>query len=287
MKNFYKICLLMFCCTQAQQSMADVQISNLNNNYGYINKIHNITNDKDIQNRIRALLGGSDYVNFTQNFENFGAPYQLHDGGLYYEGWKNNKYLKNTSSIVVYPDGRLYISFFLPESNTLKYFTNDKNYANTLHPAIGVFKRQLGKNVNVTFATEYANVLLDRNSSSRATKVVSTSSTPSAPDATDQQALKTVAASIWNDSLASGWDMNVDVGNVLSDATGQILTCSQSFALVPKPAGFLPGWFYLAKNAGSVVYYFSGLKQNTTYKACVSAAALNYRSAIEMASLGI
>ncbi|MEU9190582.1 hypothetical protein AB0D14_39940 [Streptomyces sp. NPDC048484] len=54
-----------------------------------------------------------------------------------------------------------------------------------------------------------------------------------------------MAASIWNADLAAGWEMNSDVADVLSQATGQILQCSEVFALAPRPPGFLPGVGYL------------------------------------------
>ncbi|MFJ1531002.1 hypothetical protein ACIOFV_21680 [Streptomyces mirabilis] len=53
--------------------------------------------------------------------------------------------------------------------------------------------------------------------------------------------LREVAASIWNADLAASWNMNPDVADVLSQATGEILRCSEAFALVPRPPGFLPG----------------------------------------------
>ncbi|MET7352076.1 hypothetical protein [Streptomyces mirabilis] len=58
--------------------------------------------------------------------------------------------------------------------------------------------------------------------------------------------LREVAASIWNADLAAGWNMNPDVADVLSQATGEILRCSEAFALVPRPPGFLPGIGYRA-----------------------------------------
>ncbi|MET7899117.1 hypothetical protein [Streptomyces mirabilis] len=61
--------------------------------------------------------------------------------------------------------------------------------------------------------------------------------------------LREVAASIWNADLAAGWNMNPDVADALSQATGEILRCSEAFALVPRPPGFLPGIGYRASCA--------------------------------------
>ena len=62
-----------------------------------------------------------------------------------------------------------------------------------------------------------------------------------------------------------------------------------NFNLVPKPPayGTIPGLLYFAKYGLQVVRYNSGLQSNLTYKACIVTAAVNYRSAAEMASLGI
>jgi len=99
--------------------------------------------------------------------------------------------------------------------------------------------------------------------------------------------LREVAAAVWNADLAAGWNMNPEVADVLSTATGEILRCSEAFALVPRPAGFVPGVGYLLSYWKNLKDYFLAVKDNRTYRACVVTAAANHRSAIEMASLGI
>ncbi|MDQ1040992.1 hypothetical protein QFZ75_007408 [Streptomyces sp. V3I8] len=99
--------------------------------------------------------------------------------------------------------------------------------------------------------------------------------------------LREVAAAIWNADLAAGWNMNPEVADVLSTATGEILRCSEAFALVPRPAGFVPGVGYLLGYWKNLKDYFLAVKDNRTYRACVVTASANYRSAIEMASMGI
>ncbi|MFD8420688.1 hypothetical protein [Streptomyces sp. NPDC059466] len=99
--------------------------------------------------------------------------------------------------------------------------------------------------------------------------------------------LREVAASIWNADLAAGWNMNPDVADVLSQATGEILRCSEAFALVPRPPGFLPGVGYLLSYWKNLKDYFLVVRDNRSYRACVVTAAANHRSAIELASMGI
>ncbi|MGW2419631.1 hypothetical protein ACWC0C_10310 [Streptomyces sp. NPDC001709] len=107
------------------------------------------------------------------------------------------------------------------------------------------------------------------------------------PTADEQEHLRAVAGAIWTPELAAGWNMNSDVADVLSTATGEILKCSEAFALVPRPPGFLPGIGYLLGYWKNLRDYFLVVKDNRTYRACVVTAALNYRSQIEMASMGI
>lgn len=107
------------------------------------------------------------------------------------------------------------------------------------------------------------------------------------PTPEEQENLREVAASIWTPELAAGWNMNSEVVTVLSQATGAILRCSEAYALVPRPPALFPGPSYLRQYWKQVRDYFLAVKDNRTYRACVVTAAANYRSAIEMASLGI
>ncbi|MGW0828659.1 hypothetical protein [Streptomyces sp. NPDC002845] len=116
---------------------------------------------------------------------------------------------------------------------------------------------------------------------------INTLAIQSDPTPEEQARLREVAAAIWTPELAAGWNMNTDVAAVLSDATGQILRCSEAFALVPKPPGFVPGLGYLVSYWQQLKNYFLAVKDNRTYRACVVSAAANYRTAIELASMGI
>ncbi|MFF9496861.1 hypothetical protein [Streptomyces flaveolus] len=107
------------------------------------------------------------------------------------------------------------------------------------------------------------------------------------PTSEEQEQLRAIAGAIWTPELAAGWNMNAEVANVLSTATGEILKCSEAFALVPRPAGFVPGLGYLVNYWKNLRDYFLAVKSDRTYRACVVTAAANYRSPIEMASMGI
>ncbi|WUM10844.1 hypothetical protein OHB16_35490 [Streptomyces sp. NBC_00334] len=107
------------------------------------------------------------------------------------------------------------------------------------------------------------------------------------PSFEEQEQLRAIAGAIWTPELAAGWNMNAEVADVLSTATGEILKCSEAFALVPRPAGFVPGLGYLVNYWKNLRDYFLVVKNDRTYRACVVTAAANYRSPIEMASMGI
>lgn len=116
---------------------------------------------------------------------------------------------------------------------------------------------------------------------------VSAGALPADPTPEEQEQLREIAASIWTPQLAAGWNMNAEVADVLSEVTGGILKCSEAFALVPRPPGFVPGLSYLRQYWKQIRDYFLVVKENRTYRACVVSAAAHYRSIIEMASAGI
>ncbi|GLF93360.1 hypothetical protein [Streptomyces yaizuensis] len=107
------------------------------------------------------------------------------------------------------------------------------------------------------------------------------------PTPEEQEQLREIAGAIWTPQLAAGWNMNAEVAGVLSEATERILTCSEAFALVPRPAPWMPGLSYLVKYWKNLKDYFLVVKDNRTYRACVVSTAAYYRSIIEMASAGI
>ncbi|MEU3254874.1 hypothetical protein [Streptomyces sp. NPDC006997] len=107
------------------------------------------------------------------------------------------------------------------------------------------------------------------------------------PTPEEQEQLREIAGAIWSPELAAGWNMNSEVADVLSTATGEILRCSEAFSLVPRPPGFVPGLGYLVSYWKNLRDYFLAVKDNRSYRVCVVSVAANYRTAIEMASMGI
>jgi len=105
----------------------------------------------------------------------------------------------------------------------------------------------------------------------------------------NKDAAKAIATNIWGASIANSWEYNEDVGVVLSQAVQAITTCSNNFSLVPKPPGYgaAPGLLYIGKYFAKITSYLTGVKKQPTYRTCIVTVAAKYRSAMEMASLGI
>lgn len=233
--------------------------------------IEGVLADSRTQGPVRVLLG-SEYERFIGNFETLAVPSALKSGGTYLEGWRDNQHLKQTSSLLVYPDGRVHAAYYVPETHTLRYFTNEAGVA--LHPAIAVWLKQFDASVRV--------VRVDGGVAQPVAR--SGDAVKAEPTVPQQEELRQVAAIIWTQSLADGWNMYGSVGDLLSQATQSIITCAARLTSVPPPANFQPGWPYLASNRAAVVQYIGTIKQHRTYKTCVSSAASNYRTAVELAS---
>ncbi|MDC0710279.1 hypothetical protein POL68_17515 [Stigmatella sp. ncwal1] len=222
---------------------------------------------------VRQLLDDH-YGAFVESFTATANPVLLKDGGIFLDGWRVGYSGQHAAAFVHYADGRTYAAYFDAERGKVISFGD---LGGRIHPAIEVWARRFGPPVDVILKANPA-------ASAPANLPPTTAATPSPHD---QGELRKVAASIWNGSLAASWDMNADVGDILGTVTHEIMECSAAFNLVPKPVGWVPGWSYVAKSALSIVAYVTGVSTNRQYKACVNTAALNWRSAIEMASAGI
>ncbi|WP_448101163.1 hypothetical protein [Luteibacter jiangsuensis] len=221
---------------------------------------------------LRHLLGNR-YAAFERNFTETANPVLLKDGGLFIDGWRSGAPFAHAAAFIHYPDGRTFAAWFDEETGHITYVGDGP-----VHPAIVVWARRFGPTIEVLPASTQTRTHL------QAPDVVTLADSPTAED---QVELRKVAASIWGQSLASSWDMNAEVGDILGTVTHEIMECSAAFSLVPKPVGWVPGWSYIAKSALSVVAYITGVSSDRVYKTCVTAAALNWRSAIELASAGI
>lgn len=232
----------------------------------------------------------NDYNNFSSNLEDFSAPYTLKDGSKFYEARRDS--LNSASAIVIDSKGYFYLAYKMPTTNSITYITNDGNCNKEVHKAIKVFAKTFKENPKVVFS----NPTKVKNSSNSCNGIYgkslsknSSSARIASDDATNKEQVRLAASSIWTESIASNWNINEELTDVVGTAINEIITCSANFSLVPKPPlyGTRPGYVYFGLYALQVVYYNSGLQQNLTYRTCVVSTARNYRTAAELASLGI
>ncbi len=224
------------------------------------------------ENSLRALLGDH-FDSFRGNFDEVANPVRLKDGGTFLDGWKEGSADTHAAAFVVYPDGRVYAAYYDREQGQIRYFGGKRG---RIHPAIEIWAKRFAPPFKVLSQSD------SQNPSKASAAIAANSPTPE-----DQEQMRKVAAAIWGDALAAGWDMNAEVGDILGTVTKEIMDCSKAFNLVPRPVGWIPGWGYVAKTAIQITAYLIGVTKDRVYKTCVSTAALNWRSRIEMASAGI
>ena len=92
--------------------------------YNNLNNVSAIFNDQKVVSSLKSVLG-SEYSDFSQNFDVFGEPHKTAKGGLFVEGWLKDLYLEQASAFVIQPDGKVYAAWMLPEDNKIHYVSND------------------------------------------------------------------------------------------------------------------------------------------------------------------
>lgn len=85
--------------------------------------VSDVLADVSISSSLKQLLAGN-YETFINNFDVFGDPKKVANNGLLIEGWLQDLKLENASVFIIYPDGRLYAAWVVPESNVINYKTN-------------------------------------------------------------------------------------------------------------------------------------------------------------------
>ncbi|KAF1017114.1 MAG: hypothetical protein GAK31_00373 [Stenotrophomonas maltophilia] len=233
--------------------------------------LEEITLQAGIHNDLKQSLGDH-YPTFASAFEQMGNPVRLKDGVVFIDGWKTGQSETHAAAFVYFGDGRVYAAYYDDAVGKVIY----SNASGQPRPALQVWARRFGAGVDARGAPAPGKDAR-----------TGVSATASEPDSEEQEALRSVAAAIWNPSLAANWEMNAAVGEVIGTATKEILDCSAAFGLVPKPVGWVPGWSYIAKSAKDVLLYLTGVSAHRTYRTCVVGAAYNWRSSMDMASAGI
>lgn len=246
--------------------------------------------DGSLQSQLQTQLTRNDYNNFYSNLETFSSPYTLKNGSKFYEARRDS--LDSASAIVIDPKGYFYIAYKIPNSKNITYVTNDSSCNEEVHDAIKVFANTFEANHKIVFSKTikvnntphscrgvYNKPILNNRSFERSTT----------SESVDQQQTRISAESIWSESITNNWNMNEAVADVVGTAVNEIRTCSANFSLVPKPPayGTIPGLKYFRNYVTQVIMYNLGLQRNFIYRTCVVSAARNFRTAAELASLGL
>jgi len=224
----------------------------------------------DVVPGLKQLLG-PEYLAFRRNFDESAVPVPLKDGGLLLDGWRLGFPSHHAAAVVVYPDGTLHAAYYNAEDRAARYFSTSG----------GLQHRAL-----LVWAKRFDLPLDQSHSPHRSVEETPRASVLAVPSLEEQAAMRSVAAAIWSAELASGWNMNTELGRVLGEATKQIMDCSAAFSLVPKPAGWVPGWAYVVQTSVQIVAYVTGASAHRVYRSCVIATASRQRSFIEFASGG-
>lgn len=116
--------------------------------YNNLNNVSAIFNDQKVVSSLKSVLG-SEYSDFSQNFDVFGEPHKTAKGGLFVEGWLKDLYLEQASAFVIQPDGKVYAAWMLPEDNKIHYVSNDRAN-NKMQEDIASWAKRFNKEQSVT-----------------------------------------------------------------------------------------------------------------------------------------
>ena len=116
--------------------------------YNNLNSVSAIFNDQKVVSSLKSVLG-SEYSDFSQNFDVFGEPHKTAKGGIFVEGWLKDLYLEQASAFVIQPDGKVYAAWMLPEDNKIHYVSNDRAN-NKMQEDIASWAKRFDKEQSVT-----------------------------------------------------------------------------------------------------------------------------------------
>ncbi|MCU5771720.1 hypothetical protein N5923_08905 [Erwiniaceae bacterium BAC15a-03b] len=106
-------------------------------NYSTLENADKLFQNEEITTAVKNLLK-SQYDDFAGNFDVFGEPHLLNDGGVFVDGWLQHLRQENASALVVKPDGKIYAAWVTPDSEKIMYVTNDTE-AKSIQPDINAW----------------------------------------------------------------------------------------------------------------------------------------------------
>jgi hypothetical protein len=118
--------------------------------YDVLGNVSTIFNDQEVVSSLKSVLG-SEYNDFSQNFDVFGEPHITANGGIFVEGWLKDLYLEQASAFVIQPDGKVYAAWILPVDNKINYISNDRA-TNKMQEDIAIWAKRFDKKQSVISA---------------------------------------------------------------------------------------------------------------------------------------
>jgi hypothetical protein len=123
----------------------DLDLSRYDDPHG----VSQVFDDVSITSALKQVTG-SDYDTFVGNFDVIGEPQKISDGGILIEGWLRDLQLENSSAFVIYPDGRLYAAWVVPESDVIHYKTNVQGEKNIQSEILNWSKKFANMKFNIS-----------------------------------------------------------------------------------------------------------------------------------------
>ncbi|MGB8499218.1 MAG: hypothetical protein WCD85_14620 [Pantoea agglomerans] len=116
--------------------------------YNSLKNVSSIFKDQKVVSSLKSVLG-SEYNNFSQNFDVFGEPHKTESGGIFVEGWLKDLYLEQASAFVIQPDGKVYAAWMLPKDDKIHYLSNDRA-SNNMQDDIALWAKRFDKDKSTT-----------------------------------------------------------------------------------------------------------------------------------------
>lgn len=99
--------------------------------------------------------------------------------------------------------------------------------------------------------------------------------------------IKAILKSFFGASYASRIEVNDKVVRLTWEMVTSSKSCSKMMDMVPRPAGFIPGASYVAKQLAQLAKRIATSKDDSIYKLCKNGSAYQFSRRIQMASSGL
>ena len=231
---------------------------------------------------LQRLLGDH-YSDFKRRFESSGHPVHLRNGQIFIDGWKDGAYDKHTAAILFSPAGNLYVAYYNALQLRLDYW-GPRGEAMPI--PLRIWRKRLPKHITIHRHHPSAAQI---NARPFGDDGMFDAKEETALTAEQSETIRKIAASIWGNAVTQGIAINPDVIDVILKANSAIRVCSNGFSREPKPPLSLNSQdvLFLLNHADQLIAYNRTVSNDRINQACLVTVAANYRSDLEMASLGI